>query len=159
MKRKGSALESFRRKTRRLPPDVCRQINSFIFLNHPDTIFYRRQYRQSLLQNAPAAPFHCALGAEDDELDAIRCIACGDICYLELHLVKIGTYIKDMVHESHLDSLLSDDSCEHYTLPHKILQWIANYRPGYHDLCHSCSESPEWIHYMEHGQCSQCYPD
>ena len=92
-------------------------------------------------------------------MDVIRCIGCGDACYMELHLVKIGNFIKYMVHEQHLDSLLMDDSCEHYTVPPKILHWITNYQHGYHDLCHSCSQTPEWRHYMEHGQCSQCYPD
>ena len=159
MKRKLPALDSFRQKTRRLPPDVCRHINGYIFLNHPDTMRSRRQYRQSLLQNAPPCIFKQALDADDDDLDVITCIGCGNICYIERKLTKIGHFITEMAHEQHLNSLLIDDSCEHYTLAPHVKRWITQYQHGYHDLCHACSETPGWRSYMEEGQCAQCYPD
>ena len=94
----------------------------------------------------------------NEELDLITCIGCGDICYMELGLIKIGCFLKDMAHENHLDSLLIDDSCEHYTLHPKTFGWITNYQHGYNDLCHDCSETGEWRSYMEQGQCRACNP-
>ena len=157
MKRAGPALASFRQKTRRLPPNVCRHINSFIFLNHPDTISTRRAYRETLRAQAPPSTMHTALHSDDEELYAVSCIGCGDICYVVFLHHRIGTFVKDMAHELHVDSLVSDDSCDHYTLPDTVRGWLERFRPGDHDLCYACSETAVWRSYMEQGQCHACY--
>ena len=138
-----SALQEFRNRFQKIPREIGRHINGFIFVHHRDNLVNYIQYREELLQRAPKNPVVRAL--EMNEFYVWKCIDCQDICEIDIWNDPLGPCLKPVPQ----DLLAYINTGSTVASSQRVYDLCQSFQNINETICIECLQKSDWKEYID----------